>query len=206
VQDRSSAPVVAFRSLQNRDSEPPEGREPGNATAGQTTARYIDADRRDPVIPPSETGPMAGLRESEDAPGQIQYARAPPSPLPPRISAFEPPHPEDGALNKSTGPASDGVDPSVATPPAARARDTRQVRVWVRYFPDTVVGSQGPAIRVFAVEHERPRATAEGVPVETTAASAASDMREVRVRTTFRSSKSKAEMRIAPQVITVKRE
>jgi curved DNA-binding protein CbpA len=198
----SVAPVAAFSAPQNRYSDALAQRELSGTVADQ----FINADRHDPLAASAEIQSSAlPDRDAEVSPEPILHVRSPPMHVSPPVS--EPAPRFDRGPLKTTEAADGTVNPSNVV--TARASDRRQVRVWGPYRDSLVVGSQIPPVRIFAVEREGRDAGARSdyAAVETTVSLAAAvEKRDVRVRTTWRSSSSESEIQIMPHVVTVERE
>jgi hypothetical protein len=174
------------------------------AMAGPATTPRLEPDRTNSDIaqPADHIAALLGAPRGEEALEQAPPVRPPPAQLVPQVPEFEPPSFVANLAGGTTGAAGHAVIPyNPATPPAPMP-NTREVRVWARYFDDAIGGSPNPNVRVFIVEHEDADVRSANAPIETTA-SAAPPMRkrEVRVRGRFRGSGS--EIHMTPQVITI---
>jgi hypothetical protein len=178
IQEGLAAPVAAFSPLERRSAL-------GHEEAGsKMTKRSTDADRHDPVI----------------ALPQIRAAY--PTPVPLRASETAQPHFDRGRLNRATAVTNDNPSNAALAP----ASDRGKVRVWAGYRDDPVVRSQIPLVRVFTVEREGHEAGSKPAPVATVSSALPKQERDVRVRTTLRSSAPESEIRVTPHVVTVERE
>ena len=176
------------------------------AMAGLATTPRLEPDRTNSDIaqPADQIAALLGAPGGEEALEQAPPARPPPAQLVPQVPEFEPPSFVASPAGSTTGEAGHAVNPSNSATPPAPMPNTREVRVWARYFGDPIGGSPNPNVRVFIVEHEEADVgvRSANAPIETTA-SAAPPMRkrEVRVRASLRSSGS--EIHMTPQVITI---